>query len=168
MFRFILLNFIVLNSNQFACEVDDRIMYSIAEIEKHQKRIVGYPYLISFNDKQDLSKLNDSIKSFFIDNRTIDCLNIQVCNKLLNLFIMNGIKNLDCGAFQLNYMYWKLPIGEYFDIKKSYLKACSIIENNNKLKWSWSNIANYHSSTPKINKKYQALLLASIKKNIKN
>ena len=152
----------------FACNVDDRIMFSIAEIEKHKDRVVGYPYLISFNSRKDIDKLNIDIKKYFIDSRTIDCQNVDTCKYILSILILNNIKNLDCGAFQINYKFWKIPNTDYFDIKKSYAKACSIVESHNKLKWSWNNIANYHSGTPHLNRKYKSLLLSSIQRNINN
>ena len=155
-------------SSIFACNVDDRIMFSIAEIEKHTNRMVGYPYLISFNSKKDIAKLDANIKKFFIDSRTLDCQDINTCQSLLSILVKNNITNLDCGAYQINYKFWKIPITDYFDTKKSYIKACSIIESHNKLNWSWSNVANYHSGTPHLNSKYKALLLSSIQRNINN
>jgi len=168
MIKFIGLLFLIKYTSIFACNVDDRIMFSIAEIEKHKNRTVGYPYLISFNNKKDIGKLDTDIKKFFIDGRTMDCQDVNTCQSLLSILVKNNITNLDCGAYQINYKFWKIPITDYFDTKKSYSKACNIIENHNKLKWSWNNIANYHSKTPYINSRYKALLLSSIQRNINN
>jgi len=168
MLRVIGLLFFINYSYIFACNVDDRIIVSIAEIEKHKDRVVGYPYLISFNNRKDIDKLNIDIRKYFIDSRTIDCQDVDTCKYILSILILNNIKNLDCGAFQINYKFWKIPVTDYFDTKKSYIKACSIIESHNKLNWSWSNVANYHSGTPHLNSKYKALILSSIQRNINN
>lgn len=156
----------LINSVFAECKVDDRIMFSIAEVEKHAKRDVGYPYLISLNNTKDKEKLSEDFTPYFLDNRTIDCENYENCILIAKTLIENGVTNLDNGAFQINYNYWKMPLGNYFDIKKSYLKACSIIESHNTKEWTLRNIANYHSGTPSLNKKYRAKLLAKINKNI--
>ena len=148
------------------CKVDDRIMYSIAEIEKHPLMPIGYPYLISLNSKKDYDKLNNNEKNLMLDKRTIDCNDLNTCSKILEELIKKNIKNVDCGAFQINYRYWKRDFGDYFKLRKSYEIACDIIHKKNVNKWSWVNIAKYHSATPKYNEKYKKRLIASIKRNI--
>lgn len=162
--KLIVIIFLFLNLS--ACEVDDLIMYSIAKNERHPKKPIGYPYLISFNNAKDKEKLGKNIQEFFIDNRTIDCLNSKFCIEILDTLIANGIKNLDCGAYQINYLFWKMPIENYFDIKKSYDKACLIVSSHNQKFWSWENIAKYHSQTPKYNFSYKQKLLENITAHI--
>jgi len=163
--KLIILFILVINS--YSCKVDDRIMFSIASVEKHKDRDVGYPYLISFNNNRDAIRVKKVYTEYFLDNRTIDCLNTNICTQMLDSLLKVGIKNLDLGVYQLNYIYWKMDKKEnYFDLMKSYDKACSIVESHNKDEWTWTNIAKYHSGTPKYNNRYKKLLLKSIKRNM--
>lgn len=152
------------------CTVDDRIMYSIASVERHKKTPIGYPYLISLNSKSDQKRVakDKELKKFFLDKRTIDCQDTETCIAILDRLESNNIVNVDLGAFQLNYKYWKIPKSSYFDIKKSYSKACSIVMSHNQNEWTWENIAKYHSKTKKYNNIYKSTLLAIVEKNIKN
>ena len=166
--------FLVLFSNLlvadgFECSVDDRIMFAIAKVERHPKTPVGYPFLISINMKKDKVKAKkiQSLKKYFLDSRTLDCNSQEECVGVLHELNNHGITNLDCGAFQLNYKYWKMQrIADYFDTKKSYEKACSIVMSHNKSNWSWENIAKYHSKTKKYNTKYKKYLIATIEKEL--
>lgn len=156
------------NTYLSACTVDDRIMFAILEIEKHPQLGIGYPYLISFNNKTDLNKYKTKYDMIKLDNRTIDCYNKENCSNILKeLEKKYNINNLDLGAFQINKKYWNMKLKDYFDLKKSYRKACSIIVGHNKKKWTWSNIANYHSKTNKLNTEYKNKILKNIYKNIK-
>jgi len=148
------------------CVVDDRIMYAIAEIEGHRDTPVGYPYLISINSKKDKLKAKriKELAPYFLDSRTIDCQGESQCTSLLSILNSNGIFNLDLGSFQINELYWKMDKRDYFNIKKSYHKACEIVMSHNKMKWSWENIAKYHSKTKSHNLKYKKYLLAKIEK----
>lgn len=149
------------------CKVDDRIMFAIATIERHPKTPIGYPFLISLNSSKDQKKAikNKTLKNFFLDKRTIDCDNKETCVKILSILEDNGIKNLDLGGFQLNYLYWDMKNNQdYFNIKKSYKKACAIVMSHNKNKWTWENIAKYHSKTKKYNESYKKNLLAVVER----
>ncbi|MBD3840041.1 MAG: hypothetical protein IE878_06630, partial [Epsilonproteobacteria bacterium] len=118
-------------SQDFECKVDDRILYGIACIEKHKKRPVGYPYIISLNNEKDQKKAKTfvEIKDLFLDSRTLDCDNQERCVKVFNFLLSKGIKNLDNGGFQLNNLYWEVEqVADYFDPYKSYLKACEIVQ----------------------------------------
>lgn len=150
------------------CNIDDRIMYSIASVERHKKTPIGYPYLISINKKKDQYKaLQDTkINSYFLDSRTIDCENQEKCISILNRLTSLNIINIDCGCFQINYKFWSIKKKDYFDIKKSYDKACDIIMSHNKRNWTWENIAKYHSKTKKHNDRYKKNLLVAVKRNL--
>jgi len=150
------------------CGVDDRIMYGIASVESHKKRPVGYPYLISINSKNEQKRLRKipSLKKLFLDTRTIDCKNQEMCVIVLDEINKLGITNLDLGSFQINQMYWEMPKKEYFSIKGSYEKACEIVLFHNRKEWNWKNIAKFHSGTKKYNERYQKYLLASINKGL--
>jgi len=167
--KIILLVFLFLNTFLNAttndkCLIDDTIMFAIAENERSKHRPIGYPYLISFNNNENIEKLGKTLASYLIDSRTIDCKSKTLCVKILNTLIENNITNLDLGAYQINYIFYKIPFEDYFDIRKSYLKACNIVYNHNKKEASWENVAKYHSGTPKYNKNYKEKLLKNIAK----
>ena len=128
------------------CEIPYEVMYAIAKTERHLKREVGYPYLISINRKKDIKKAKRVYGMLFIDNRTIDCLLKEGCIKVARDLIKMGIKNIDLGAFQINYKFYRYPLEDYFDLKKSYKRACSILTRlKNRYGWSWETIGKYHS-----------------------
>ena len=143
-------------ANNSKCDVDSSILKIIAEAERHHKKEIGYQYLISFNNKKDAKLAKTQIgKNVFLDSRTIDCKNKQLCKKITNFLIEQKITNLDLGAFQINYKFHKMKIEDYFLFKKSYLKACAyiskLIRNHG---YNWRTIAMYHSATPKYNYRY--------------
>jgi len=152
----------------FKCITDPVIMYSIAEIEHHVSRNIGYPYLISFNNKTIAQKaIHDKyLSNLFIDNRTLDCMNKQKCKKTLQYIRNKYTNNLDCGGFQINDKSWGFNSDIYFSIQKSYQCACKMVQKHNKNEWSFENIAKYHSKTKSVNKKYREKLKQTIKKNI--
>ena len=156
------------NINAVQCSIDKRIMYSIAQVEKHNKRVIGYQYLISFNNKNDAYMAKNIYPFLFLDDRTIDCENETQCSDILYNLQTYGIDNLDCGTFQINTKFWNMPYENYFNLEKSYKKACSIVEFYTKKELNWKNIAKYHSGTKKHNEKYQELLYIALKKNLKN
>ncbi len=156
------------NATLFAkeCSVDDRIMFAIATVERHNKTPVGYPYLISLNlsiDQKTAAKMTET-QGYFLDRRTMDCRSQNECVSILTALEKKSIINLDLGAFQTNYMFWKLKKKNYFDLEKSYDKACDIVMSHNKKGWTWENIAKYHSKTKKLNKKYSKNVLDAIKR----
>lgn len=146
------------------CSIDDKVMFAIAENERSKYKPIGYPYLISLNNSSDKDKLGESLKKYMLDGRTIDCKYSELCIKILDLLIKNKITNLDLGAYQINYIFYKIPLNEYFDISKSYLKACKIVKKHTKKDMSWKNIAKYHSGTPEFNKIYREKLMKNVKK----
>lgn len=143
-------------------------MYSIAQVEKHPRRVIGYQYLISFNNKNDMYMVKNIYPHLFIDNRTIDCKTSYQCADILYNLNNYGITNLDCGTFQINVKYHQMYYYEdYFDLKKSYKKACTIIEGHVKNELSWKNIAKYHSKTKKYNDAYKKRLFKALRENLK-
>ncbi len=162
-FLFLMFNNTLLASQQ-KCKVEPIIMYSIASIEGSSMFPVGYPYIISLNNKQDVDKLlNSDLRKYFIDNRTINCKNESTCINITRYLIKRNIKNLDCGAFQINYLYHKVKnFAFYFNLKKSYYFACNIITKNNQKKWSWKNISDYHSFSNQQNAEYKKKLITAI------
>ena len=130
------------------CPIPYEIMYSIAHTERHIKRKVGYPYLISFNKKINIDILKD-FEFIKLDNRTIDCLEQDNCIKITKHLLQNNIKNLDLGGFQINIIYHnKYPISDYFNVSSSYQIACNIlVDLVRKYGWSWKTIGKYHSFT---------------------
>jgi len=151
------------------CYVHDDIMLSILKTEAHFKKGAGYQYLISFNNLKDKKLVKQSIlKKYFIDTRTIDCKNVNLCVKLTKALWSIGILNLDLGAFQLNSKYHKTTAKNYFILKESYKIACNYVEKNIKRKGkNWYAIAGYHSFTKKHNNTYKKLLIRNYKSIIK-
>ena len=156
----LLISSIILTSSLFAknaCSLDGSILSLIATIEGHRKKDIGYPYLVSFNNKKDAKKIKSKLGSdIFLDNRTIDCKNRELCTKITNFLIYTeNITNLDLGAFQINYTFHKMKTKDYFSFDESYKKACSFLEELVKRHgYSWETIARYHSGTPKYNYAY--------------
>ena len=143
-------------------------MYSIAQVEKHPKRVLGYQYLISFNNKDDAILAASVYPYLFIDTRTMDCEDSYTCADILYNLQMYGINNLDCGTYQINAKYWQMDdFEDYFDLEKSFKRACEIVQYHTKTKLSWTNIAKYHSGTPKYNEKYKQKLFKYLKANMK-
>jgi len=143
------------------CLIDYSVLYAVASCERHIKRDVGYPYLISFNNKSDVNKAKKNLTLNWMDNRTVDCKSRDNCKKKLKTLNDLNINNLDLGGYQIcqrsfNYKDYD----EYFTLKKSYQNACGIIYSHYKetKKWSWQTIARYHSKTPKLNRSYSECL----------
>ena len=139
-----------------SCSIDNDIMLSILKTESHKDKTIGYPYLISFNNRIDQKIVRKtSIKKYLLDNRTIDCKDKDTCIKITKTLLEVGINNLDLGAFQINYEFHKMKVEKYFSFKESYFKACSfiskLIKNHG---YNWRTIAMYHSATPKYNYNY--------------
>lgn len=147
------------------CKVDYRILYGIAKTESHPKREVGYPYLISFNNKGEskILKKTKGLNFIFLDNRTIDCKNTSSCIAILNFLEKKKITNLDLGAFQINYRWHKLDKESYFSVKDSLDFACShLMTLGEERGWGWEAIASYHSKTPKHNERYRKVVIKHV------
>lgn len=144
------------------CEVGYKVLYTIAQVEKHPKKEVGYPYLISFNKTSQtaiLTNVKPQLQYKALDKRTIDCLSLQNCVLIAKELKKHSITNVDLGAFQINPIYHKYPIEQYFTLKSSLLIACKIVTNlKNKYGWSWKSLAKYHSYEKNNNYKYQTYL----------
>lgn len=154
------------------CLLSHESMVLIAKTEKHPKRRLGYPYLISFNIDKQASRVYKRYKELFIPNkgvdRSIDCKSEEICVAILDDLIKRGITNLDLGPYQVNYKvhkkgftdYYKrrhAPMSkeEFFRIPESYEYACSYAYNFVE-RWgdSFKSLAMYHSKTPKHRNKY--------------
>lgn len=166
---FLLISMINLYSNTIKTASNCTIDYSIMELyalnERSIHRDVGYPYLISFNSFVIPNELSNKYVFKKIDIRTIDCLNSDNCVKILKNLIKNKNHNIDLGAFQANYKWFKFPLHEYFNLNTSYYNACMRVDELiTKYGLSWETLAYYHSFTEDRNKKYRE----SLKKHNKN
>lgn len=140
-----------------SCNIDYKVLYSIAATERHRARDVGYPFLISFNKRKDLAKLNQEDRRFLLDNRTLDCKNRAYCSYMVGYLTKRGVRNMDLGPFQICYMYHKnnLAIHSFFTIKDSMSYAKNMVQNNvRRHGCNWYAIARYHSATLAYNVKY--------------
>lgn len=153
------MNLLAEQTQQITCGIDYSLMELIAKAERSSKRDVGYPYLISFNNGISYERYLNHSNYKKLDARSIDCLNMDNCVVVLNNLVRQGVLNLDLGAFQLNYLYHRIPTRQYFHLESSYEKACSIIEDLvSRFGYSWHTIARYHSSTDEHNVKYRRIL----------
>ncbi|MBL3518857.1 hypothetical protein H0A43_00015 [Arcobacter lanthieri] len=137
------------------------ILLETIKITENERR---YPFYIRTNEKieQFYNIANRFIYKKTKDKYVIDCLNKDNCSELTKTLIKNNITNLDLGLFQINYNSFKYPLHSYFDIKKSYINACEIVEEKikiNKGRWNWEVLASYHSTTPKYNNIYKKKLI---------
>ena len=145
-----------------SCSIDYSIMYAIQKVERHAKLEVGYPYIISFNSKNDRAKVKKKLDLNWIDSRSVDCQETVQCENTLDKILKLKVKNVDLGAFQINYKYHTMKLDEYFNHKKSYLRACRIIERLiRKYGMSADTVARYHSSTKKHRVRYAKKLFKS-------
>ncbi len=128
------------------CPVPYEIMWAIAKVESG-----GYPFVIRVNE-------NVRVRAPWLKplgNGAYDCKNYRLCVYTARELIRRGIKNVDLGAFQINYLYHRVSPEVAFSVPESYLKACSILlEKVKENGWSWEGIASYHSKNPKRNREY--------------
>lgn len=139
------------------CVITYDLLYLIAKNERHPKRAVGYPYLISFNKKQDRHRLKPEHKKLMIDNRTLDCQNKELCTEISSYLINQHVSNMDLGGFQICYTVHnkKMRLEQFFSLKDSFAFAKEFSEQNVKRKGcTWKGLAYYHSGTKKYNEKY--------------
>lgn len=174
--------FLFSNENNFTykenCSVPDIYLQTILLTENKKK----YPYYIRYNNTKDKKTFFEIASNFKykklhyykkdkrtgkkikIEKKVIDCISSENCQDITYYLVSNGITNIDLGYFQINYRYHKANTELYFDKKKSYKKACSIVEFKTKDKeWNWTTLAYYHSKTKKHNRRYAAIA----KKNYK-
>ena len=146
----------------YNCPIEYSILYSIASVERHPKRSIGYPYIISFN-KQIPKKLKIKLTKLglkSLDGRSYDCKNMRLCVESARTIVGAGYENIDLGPFQINYMFYKDNFFKYFSLKESYKKACSILTNLiEKYGYTWETIAKYHSFKKDKNLKYLKKLI---------
>lgn len=153
-----------------SCELSHESMVLIAKTEKHPKRRLGYPYLISFNNESDAKKVYQRYQVMFIPNkgvdRSIDCVNEETCVNVLQELITQGIDNVDLGGFQINYRHHKLRHEYYFRVAESYEYACSYAYGFvRKHGETFKSLAMYHSQTPKYRNIYAKRMYDEYKKS---
>lgn len=139
------------------CSVPIEIIEVIAKVERHAKRPVGYQYIIAFNNQDEARRAKEKLgNELFLDWRTIDCKNQNLCTKILS-YVSEELKidNMDLGSFQINYHHHKMPMNDYFSFEKSYIKACDYLETLiANYGYSWQTIAKYNHKNPKVNYAY--------------
>lgn len=147
------------------CPVDYGAMYALADTERHNKRPIGYPFLISFNVKRDAVQMRDALKGEWLDWRTLDCKNSEQCVSDLEIVLAKGIENVDLGGYQFNYVWFKFPLATYFSVQDSFERACKrVTEIYLKYGWSWDAIANYHNMKDEFRIPYAKRLAANYQK----
>lgn len=164
MFKYLLIFLlpIFLFAEKEKCNVNTKVMYSILLNEAYSKKTVGYQYLISFNNPDDATFARKTkLKKFFKNNRTLDCVNENICVNILKQLVRINITNLDLGPYQINYKSHstKLNPNDFFNLKNSYLYACNYVGDMiDKYGYNWYAFASYHSQTPYYNKIYREKL----------
>lgn len=162
----VILVLLLLSISTFAkeqCTIDKKILYSILLNESLPQR-AGYENIISFNNTNDAKRAKTVYSKYFVNARTLDCKNKKLCVGILTHLTRSNIKNLDVGAFQINYKFHKLDADKYFSYKDSYKYACEFISDLIKEHgYNWYAIASYHSKTPKYNLAYQKKLIQNYK-----
>jgi hypothetical protein len=160
MFKYLLIFLlpIFLFAEKEKCTVNTKVMYSILLNESYDRKSVGYQYIISFNNSQDADFVRKSkLNRLFKNSRTLDCLNQDICVNILKQLARVNITNLDLGPYQINFKshYPKLGLSDFFNLKNSYLYACSYVDEMiDKYGYNWYAISSYHSQTPYYNKIY--------------
>ena len=148
------------------CAVDYSLMYSLAENERHGKREIGYPYLISFNVKNDAKAMRNEMKGEWLDWRTIDCKSESQCVENLHVLINKKVFNVDLGGYQFNYKWFKFPPEVYFSVRESYSKACErLVQIYEQYGWTWDAIAIYHNTKDEFRIPYAKRLAVNYQKN---
>jgi hypothetical protein len=139
------------------CQITYKMLWSIAHNERHLKRDVGYPYLISFNKKKQRFNLKPKHLKMMLDNRTLDCKNQKQCTQIASYLIKKGVTNMDLGGFQICY-YWfgkDVPLKGFFSLNDSYKFASRRTKTLTKrYGCTWQALARYHSGTKSLNTKY--------------
>lgn len=155
------------NINTNMCAIPDKIMLTILMAEGSKKRELGYPYIIRINGKDNIQKADTLLKKESIKklSRSVyDCINKSTCKDIASKLIDNKITNMDLGPFQTNYYFHPSQIKNFFSLQTAFLLSCKFNhENINRFGYSWKTIARYHSGTPKLNRRYQNILIANYK-----
>ena len=137
-----------------SCTVNYKMLYAIAQNERHKKRDVGYPYLISFNHIQDRFKLKPEHRKWMLDNRTLDCQNQKLCTQIASYLVSKGVRNMDIGPFQICYKFHgkKMPLENFFKLNESFIFAKNYTQFLvNHYGCTWEALARYHSGTKRLN-----------------
>jgi hypothetical protein len=138
-----------------SCHLSHQSMLLIAKVEKHPDRKLGYPYIISFNNKKDVVKAHRIFSPFFIKQkgigRSIDCQDEETCVSMLNRLLEMHIVNMDLGSFQINYKFHRLNSkNDYFRVAESYEYACAYAQTFvDKYGPTFKALAMYHNKKPK-------------------
>jgi len=128
------------------------------------------PYFIRINRKLDLltAKKNNIKMSGYI----LRCQNPKRCSNYLTKLLSLGIKNMDVGPFQINYMYfndkWKKAkdFTGYFKENVAEFRARQILVGLIRTYgYSWRTLGRYHHYDPK-NQKRNIIYYTSLYKYI--
>jgi len=145
------------------CLVPEPILDAIMSVERSMDRRVGYPYIIRINRKKDIRKAHRILKNYNYvvtkrDEAVIDCKNTRNCARITRQLVENKIRNIDMGAYGLNYVYregWNYNLRVFYVNKRASLVTCKYLhELNNEFGWSWRTIGNYHNRHKRRNDLY--------------
>ena len=105
--------------------VPPEVVEAIAEIESYKKNGRIYPYVIRINSPYRILGLKEVAPDVY------DCKNEVLCKLVVRKLVRSGVKNVDLGAFQINYYYYKGSkerlIENAFNYYKEYRLACEIM-----------------------------------------
>ena len=155
------------------CLVPNPVLESIMSVERSLDREIGYPFIIRINRKKEIKKAHRVLKGMYYtvtkrDKAVIDCKSTNNCAKITKKLVSSKIKNIDLGAFGLNYYWregWRYNPRTFFINNKASLITCKYLhELNNEFGWSWRTIGNYHNRHKKRNDLYVKRLKRYIEK----
>ena len=147
--------FLTYNDYKF-CEklgVDPMVPIAIAGVETDWT-----PFVVRVNTSKVVKVRAKGIKQ--VARNVFVCSSKELCTALAYLLIRKGFKNLDLGAFQLNYYHQKKRDRNFtpfdaFDVRKAYRIVCTLVASNFKVEGRTANaVALYHSARPRENYRY--------------
>ena len=165
-------SYIFASNYKFNCHVPHNIMEAIKLTENASR----YPYYIRVNPSKKMKITNRRIDIFNkvannyehkrVSKYLLDCKNTRNCVNISNDLIQKGVRNLDLGLFQINYGQFPDNLYKYFNHNEAYKKACSVLTEKIIYdgEWNWSVVADYHSRTPKLNRKYMKKVIRNYMK----
>jgi hypothetical protein len=163
-FLFLLISVLPLSSAAFAgslssleqayreCEkmgVPRAVVAAIGVVEGGRR---PYPYLIRINTPVRIRAPKGLLKK--LPSGAIDCKSELVCKALAEKLIRRGIKNIDLGYYQINYLYAphngisrKELLAKAFNLPEETVLACKILARNFKeYGYTAAAIGRYHSA----------------------
>jgi len=125
-----------------------------------------YPYFIRINGHDNFARAKKflSLQNITWKRKVLICKEKEQCVYIAKGLIKYGIKNIDIGPYQINYIYHPLKrISRYFSFKESKKICNRIIQKlGKKYGYGWETLGKYHSFKKEKNRNYYMKLYAYI------